>query len=69
MRKDNGPGTIRERRFQLRNVDIVSWYLNVDEYRHQAALDDGIYGCGKAGGDGDYLVSGHQSARPQPRGR
>ena len=36
--------SVRERGFELRDVDVVGGQRDIDEYRHQAVLDDRIDG-------------------------
>src|SRR5205085_65146 len=46
----------RQGGFQLRYVEVIRRYVDIDEHRHQAVLDDRVDRGREAGGDGDDLV-------------
>ncbi len=49
---------------KLRHVDLVGRQRDIDEYRHQAILDDRIDGRGKTRGDRDDFVAGLRRRSP-----
>src|SRR5438045_5740527 len=69
VRKYDGPGSIGKGQLQLTNIHIKGGKRYVDEYGHQAVLEDGIDRGRKAGGDGNDFVSRSQPLIGQLWGR
>ena len=55
------------RRLNLGRVDVVGGDVDIDEHRHQAVLEDGIDGGGKAGREVMTSSPGLQRASPSVR--
>ena len=61
VRKNNCLRPRRNRRLQLRNIDVICRKLHIHEDRHKPVLENRIDGRGKSSGHGDNFI-----ARPKP---